>query len=452
MKRVALTTFGCKANQFDTAVIESLLRKEPVEIVDFSDEADFYVINSCSITAEADREARQFVRRAHKKNPSAQIIVTGCSAQVDPGAFEKMGIVRHVVGNEAKRRVVELIARSPLLCTVKQYPEGKEGLGEVEKRRANALPHPASPYKGEEVFYETPDTYSKNSRAFLKIQDGCSQFCSFCIVPFARGLNRSVSPDKVLESMHKLGRKGFNEIVLTGIHLGTYGHDLRPKTSLYNLMRRIESERPSPRVRISSVDPEELSHEMIDLIAASDIFCHHLHLPLQSGNDGILKKMRRRYTASHFTVLTERLINRIPDLCLGTDLIVGFPGEGEEEFRASLRLLDESPVHYIHTFPYSDRKGTKASAFADKVEPSVIRSHAGQIRGLSDQKRGAFYRNFIGRTLEAVVESRRGDRPVGLTRNYISVEIEGECRYSPGNLAMVRVDSTSQDGAKGVLA
>ncbi|MBI2339777.1 MAG: tRNA (N(6)-L-threonylcarbamoyladenosine(37)-C(2))-methylthiotransferase MtaB [Deltaproteobacteria bacterium] len=432
MKKVALTTFGCKANQFDTAVLESLLRKEAVAIVDFGAKADFYVINSCAITASACREARQFARRAHKTNPEARIIVTGCSAQTDSAAFEKMGIVHHVVGNEEKGSVVEYICRGD--------PCDRPSGGLIQD----------SPLR---IFYETPSAYPGHSRAFLKIQDGCSQFCSFCIVPFARGLNRSVPPDKILESMQKLRRREFNEIVLTGIHLGTYGYDLMPRTSLCELMRRIDREKPAPRVRISSVDPEELSDETIDLIAGSDIFCRHLHLPLQSGDDGILKKMRRRYTAGHFAGLAERLNKRMPDMCIGTDLIAGFPGEGDREFEASRRLLAETPVHYIHTFPYSDRKGTKAEGFQDKVEPKVIRRRAQQVRDLSSTKRRAFQRNFIGQTLEGVIESRgAAGQPVALTRNYISVEITDECYYSAGSLAPVRIDAVDSAGARGVVS
>ena len=280
---------------------------------------------------------------------------------------------------------------------------------------------------------------SKHSRSFLKIQDGCSQFCSFCIVPFARGLNRSIPPQVVLQSLRDLGSQGVDEVVLTGIHLGTYGKDLNPRTSFFDLLRLINFERPVKRVRLSSIDPEEISPDLIALLAGSDFFCPHLHLPLQSGDNAILKKMRRHYTGEYFIDLCQKILEKRSDFCLGTDVIVGFPTETEKAFKRTVQVLKDSGLSYLHVFPYSERLGTKAALFSYPVSLEEKKVRSRYLRQVSEKLRKQFYQKFIGFTRPAILENRRRGL-TALTDNYISVEIKDLDQYVVGSLVNVTIE------------
>ncbi|EKD41566.1 MAG: hypothetical protein ACD_73C00655G0002 [uncultured bacterium] len=398
-KKISVLTYGCRANQYDSGALEHLLNNN-FEVVHPDTTSDIVVLNSCAITEQAEMEARQMIRKIKRKNPATRIVVTGCSAQVSAGKYQNEGLADLVVGNEYKSKIVD-------------YLVSEEGLDLTHDRLG----------RFESVFYEGGIKSPKNTRSFLKIQDGCSQFCSFCIVPFARGLNRSVEPQKVLDSLYELAAKGVHEAVLTGIHLGTYGKDLNPKTDLLKLLKLIEEKKPIHRVRVSSIDPEELSDEMIEFFTDSQVFCGHLHLPLQSGDDEILRRMRRRYTAQYFEDLTNKIKKKNPDICLGTDVIVGFPGESEAQFENTYSLISNAPLSYLHVFPYSSREGTKANGFADTVSLALKKKRVARLRILSEEKRQLFYQSQIGRIEEVVVESyAKGNR--GMTRNYIDVALE----------------------------
>lgn len=424
-KTVAIASMGCKSNQYDSAVIEGMLANQGWELVDYNSPADAYIVNTCTVTNAADKEARYLIRKAHRKNPEASIVVTGCSAQTDPEALAAVEGVSFVLGNGQKSHLLDYLA----------------------------LAKPLTPqivvediFQEEELFTSSFTSYSKNTRAFLKIQDGCNQMCSYCVIPFARGKNRSFLPEKVIEELTLLSEKGFQEAVLTGIHMGTYGYDLSPATSLLELMKKIETEKPIHRLRISSIDPEEVSEEMIDFLSTSKIFCEHLHIPLQSGDDILLKLMRRRYQSEEFRDLTWKLKEKIPDICLGTDVMVGFPYEDEERFESSFKLIQESALDYLHVFPFAPKKKTRAEKFLNQVSVRDKRLRVEKLMEYSREIRQKFYQSFVGRKSELVVEDfceNLSGLYRGMSRNYLPVEFVSE-KNLKGKL--IQSEITRHDG------
>ncbi len=427
-KTVAIQTMGCKANQYDSAVLEGMISNAGWHLVDATQPADAYIINTCTVTNEADKEARYLIRKAHRKNPEASIVVTGCSAQVDPQALAAVEGVSFILGNSEKTSILDYLNQAKPL---------------VPKIVVEDI------FQEDDFFSSSVTSYSKNTRAFLKIQDGCNQMCSYCVIPFARGKNRSLLPEKVLEELFMLSEKGFDEAVLTGIHIGTYGYDLFPKTSLLELMKRIEDEKPIHRVRVSSIDPEEVDEEMIEFLSTSKVFCEHLHIPLQSGDDVILKLMRRRYTGSEFRDLTFKLKEKIPGICLGTDVMVGFPYEDQERFESGFKVIQESALDYLHVFPYAPKKNTRAEKFVHQVSPSEKRLRVEKLMEYSQKIRNHFLESHIGNTFELIVEEyyeNLGGVYKGMSRNYIPVEfisdknLKGKlvfgqiCRYDAGHV------------------
>jgi len=412
--RVAITTLGCKVNQYDTATIEDRLKADRHVLVPFTESADVYIVNSCTVTNQADAESRQLARRAKRQNPAARIIMTGCYAQVNPKSVMRVAEVDYVVG---------LNRLDDLLLAVKAALTERIAVSNLRRAERGNLP-------GIDTLGAL--TFSGQTRASLKIQEGCDLFCTFCIVPMSRGRSRSVPPRVVLEQLDRLANQGFQEVVLTGIHLGGYGEDLNPRVDLTWLLEAIEERKPLPRVRLSSIDPHEISDSLLRLLAQADTLCPHLHIPLQSGDDRILSRMRRRYDSDRARDVLIRLRESLPQAALGTDLIVGFPGEGEDEFARGLKFLEESPFTYFHVFPYSVRNGTTAAKFADKVPRSLIDTRARQVRKLGEQKKAAFAREFVGRILPVLFEHTR-DKASGMlkgySRNYLRVLAAGGEEY-----------------------
>lgn len=412
--RVAITTLGCKVNQYDTATIEDRLRAEGHECVPFTDTADVYIVNSCTVTNQADAESRQLARRAKRHNPSARIIMTGCYAQVNPKSVARVSEVDYVVGlnrlDDLLRAVTAELAERVAVSSLRKGENGKTpGIDTL-----GAL------------------TFSGQTRAFLKIQEGCDLFCTFCIVPMSRGKSRSVPPRIVLEQLDRLADQGFQEVVLTGIHLGGYGEDLDPRVDLTWLLETIEERKPVPRVRLSSIDPHEINDSLMRLLVQAETLCPHMHIPMQSGDDTTLSRMRRRYDSALAREVLTKLRETLPQAALGTDLIVGFPGEGEAEFARSVAFLEESPFTYFHVFPYSVRNGTSAAKFTEKVPQPVIDMRARQMRKLGEQKKALFARRFVGHTLPVLFEHTR-DKASGLlkgySRNYLRVLATGGDEY-----------------------
>ncbi|HML78586.1 tRNA (N(6)-L-threonylcarbamoyladenosine(37)-C(2))-methylthiotransferase MtaB [Geobacter sulfurreducens] len=429
MQRVAITTLGCKINQFESAAMTESLGREGFQLVPFEDEADIYVINTCTVTARTDAESRRLIRRAMRRNPAARVVVTGCYAQVAPDAVGELPGVSLVVGNSEKKGIAGLLRDA--------VPAEKILVSDISRQRtAEAL--------GLESFAE-------HTRAFLQVQNGCDAFCSYCIVPHARGRSRSVPFRDVLEGIGTFAGQGFREVVLTGIHLGAYGADLEPPASLLDLLAAADAEALVPRLRVGSVEPHEISDGLIGLMARSPVICPHLHIPLQSGSDSVLERMNRRYTAVFFRERVERLAAAVPDICIGCDVIAGFPGETDEEFAATLALLEGLPIAHLHVFPFSRRQGTPAARMPGQVDGKIVRERAEVLRALSDRKREAFHRRFVGRDLSVLVLNGRGKEVTGLSRNYITVRIEAVTPPPEGEV-MVRVTGVEADGVRGVIS
>lgn len=404
-QRVAITTLGCKINQFESAAMTENLGQEGFQVVPFEERADIYVINTCTVTAKTDAESRRLIRRALRNNPSAKIVVTGCYAQVAHEKLRDMDGVSLILGNAEKKGIAGLLRETGAGQKVIVSDISRE-------ERADTL---------------ALETFAEHTRAFLQVQNGCDAFCSYCIVPYARGRSRSVPFDDALAGIGAFTKKGFKEVVLTGIHLSGYGRDLSPPATLLNLVAAAEERMLTPRLRLGSVEPTEISDELVAFLAASHIVCPHLHIPLQGGDDHVLQRMNRGYSTLDFHTLIEKLVTAIPDLCIGLDVIAGFPGETEREFENGYHFVASLPVAYLHVFPFSPRPGTPAAVMKDQLHAGVIKERAQAFRRLSDQKKKTYYGKFLQKELQVLVQGRERDGLLkGLSRNYIPVTLEGD--------------------------
>jgi len=338
------------------------------------------------------------------------VVVTGCYAQTEPDEILKIDGVHTVIGHGDKHKIPEIVRSSPM----------------ENHRRPTLIRRNIS---SECDFKQAPVTvFGNRTRPFLKIQDGCDTFCTYCIVPYARGRSRSMAPEKVLENIRHLKHAGYQEVVLTGVHLGAYGLDLSPKYHLAGLLSRICESNSIHRVRLSSIEPHELTQEILTLVAETDVFCDHFHIPLQSGDDSVLKKMHRPYTRTFFRDLIVKINTLIPDAAIGVDVLIGFPGETEKAFENTYSLIEELPVTYLHVFPFSVRKGTPASQYPQQVDPKTIKARCEKMRILGNQKKQAFYKKFVGKKVKILIESKRDESTgflKGITSNYIPVHIRG---------------------------
>ena len=404
--KIAITTLGCKINQYDSAVIQSRL-EEKHSFVTFAEPADCYVINTCTVTDHADWQARQLVRRAKRLNPAAKVLVTGCYAQVNPDDFASVPGVDYVVGLNRLDDLLRFVDQPAASGTEVRVSDVKRERG-VAVLGTRALPG--------------------HTRAFVKIQEGCNYTCTYCVIPTARGLSRSVTPREVTLQVRQLAQAGYKEIVLTGIHLGGYGHDLNPKIDLTALVETIAESGLMARIRLSSLDPREVPDRLLDLIAGSETICPHLHICAQAGDDAMLKAMRRNYDRAYYRDLLSRVRERLPDAALGSDVIVGFPGESDRQFESSLAYFASLPLTYFHVFPYSSRRGTAAAALPSHVPAEVKKSRGRRMRELGAEKKHEFYSRFLGQRVTVLVEEKidraTGSRR-GFTRNYLPVAIAG---------------------------
>jgi threonylcarbamoyladenosine tRNA methylthiotransferase MtaB len=403
--RVAITTLGCKINQYDSAVIQSRLEDRHC-FVHFDEPADCYIINSCTVTDRADWEARQLVRRAKRLSPQARVLVTGCYAQVNPQELARLPGVDYVVGLNRLDDLLRLVELAPASM------EPIVAVSDVKRERG-------VPVLGTRAL-------PGHTRAFLKIQEGCNYSCTYCIIPSARGLSRSVTPHAVLEQVRSLADAGFKEIVLTGIHLGGYGQDLTPKIDLTLLLEMIAASRLIPRVRLSSLDPREVPDRLLDLMGQSDVICPHLHICAQAGEDKILRHMRRNYDTGYYRALLIKVREKLPDAALGSDIIVGFPGESDADFERSVEFFSSLPLTYFHVFPFSVRRGTAAATMPDAVVERVKKARARRMRELGAIKKREFCLRFLGRTLPVLIEGKI-DKSTGyhkgFSRNYLAVNV-----------------------------
>ena len=398
---VALHTLGCKLNFSETSTIGNQFLKNGFSLVDMKDKADVYVFNTCSVTESAEKECRQLVRRVLRNNPNAYVIVTGCYAQLRADEISAIDGVDAVLGSNEKFEIFSLLKdfnKKELSCIYVSPNDELNKFGLASSTDADS-----------------------RTRAYFKIQDGCDYKCTFCTIPLARGKSRSMEPELVIEEFKKLVQHGYKEIILTGVNVGDYGKSFG--LSFYDLLTKLIAVDGEFRIRISSIEPNLLTDEMIKLTSISEKICHHFHIPLQSGSNAILKSMQRRYTADDYRNVVLNAKNSIPDLGIGVDVIVGYPGETEKEFMETYNFLLYLPISYLHVFTYSERPDTKAISLQNSVDPAERRRRSKMLRILSDKKKNYFYNQMIGKNLEVLFESIGEDGTIkGFSSNYVRVQ------------------------------
>lgn len=419
MSKVAFHTLGCKLNFSETSTIGQQFLKHGFSIVDEKEKADVFVINTCTVTDNADRECRQIVRRALRNNPNSFIVVTGCYAQLRPDEIAKIDGVDAVLGSNEKFNLfsyLENFEKKELSCI---YP----------KRRIYV-----SPTENLDSFNPSYSTDADNrTRAFFKIQDGCDYKCSFCTIPLARGKSRSASPEEVISEFKQLLKAGYKEIILTGVNVGDYSSSLNRNLALnldhdqdynlYKLLKMMLEVEGDYRIRISSIEPNLLTDEILDLTANDERMCNHFHIPLQSGSREILKLMQRRYRIEDYQNLIYKAVNRIADLGIGVDVIVGFPGETEENFLETYNFLKDLPISYLHVFTYSERPETKAIEMANSVDPVERKHRSNMLRILGAKKKHEFYQKMVGKELSVLFEHENHNGLMkGFSSNYVRVK------------------------------
>jgi threonylcarbamoyladenosine tRNA methylthiotransferase MtaB len=408
-----VANFGCRASQSEGASIQQELEAGAAVATESAFDANVVVINSCTVTAEADRQVRQLIRRVAARNPEAKIIVTGCYAQRAPEELSQLPQVRYVVGNSHKPLVGEL------------------ALGMLDEDFSN---HGRAEIVCSSIFLEKELPPARHigsggrTRAVVKVQDGCNANCSFCVIPSVRGRSRSMPPAVVLQEVRELVARGYKEIIFSGIHLGTYGRDLENKTTLYALLRSaLEIDRVE-RLRLSSIEPLEVTPEIIELVAGDRRMAHHFHVPLQSGSPAVLRSMYRPYTAAYYTDLIQRLRRAVPDAAIGADVMVGFPGEPDGDFSMTYQLIENSALTYLHVFPFSARPGTVAADLSYPVAEHVSRHRVKALRSLGAAKNELFRRSLLGRSIEVLVldeEPENGMR-AAISDNFMRVQVPQE--------------------------
>ena len=431
---VAFATLGCRLNQVDTQELQGSLEARGFRTVPSAEGADVVVVNTCTVTARADFSDRQASRRASRLNPDARVVVTGCWAQVSPDAVAGVPGVDLVVGNGDKHRLPDLVER---LLSRERSDAPETHVGGLATARA-LTPTPLGRTAG-------------RSRAFLKLQDGCQHRCAFCVVPLARGTSRSREIPVVLDQARSLVEAGHPELVLTGVDLGHYGADLVPRTTLAALLRRMIEIPGLAWIRMSSLLPVYFTPELLDVVTGSAVIAPHFHVPLQSGSDRVLRRMRRPYTIAMYRTLVERLATVAPRVGLGADVIVGFPGESDADFEETMSVVGALPLTYLHVFPYSDRPGTEATHLDGHQAPSVITERATRLRALGRAKNLAFRRALEGLTEEVLVletRDRETGRLVGLTGHYVEVRFDGPDDLM-GTMTRVRVTEATPAATEG---
>lgn len=433
MARVAFHTLGCKVNQVETEGLKEVFLRKGYQIVDFLQAADVYVINTCTVTHVSDRKSRALIRRARKINPNAVVVAAGCLAQVNPDQLAELEGINLIVGNGNKERVADLVEN--------YLEQGKRSL----ETYVDVIPKERKP--GQIIYSQLHE----RTRAFVKIQDGCQSYCSYCIVPYARGPVRSKSPEDVLEEIGQLLDLGYKEIVLTGIHSGFYGIDIEG-WDLHRLLDLIFDRFPGDyRIRLSSIEPVELTRPLVNLAAAEERMCRHFHIPLQSGSDRILKDMRRRYQREDYRRLVEETAALIPGAAFTTDVMVGFPGESELDFQDSYDLINELPFYRLHVFKYSRRQGTPAAEMENQVDEDVKNRRSEILLDLGRKKRISFEKRFIGTKLRLLVEQYLGDyKYIGISDNYIEVLFESRQDFQ-GQMIDAIVQEVRDNGPFGNL-
>ena len=416
--KVGICSLGCKVNIYESEYVEGLLKNANYEIVPFEDIADIYIINTCSVTNESDRKSRKMINQAKRRNKNAIIVVMGCYSQVKSEEVE----ADIVLGNKDKSKIVEYI---------EDILEKKQSIRKIYNLR-------------EEVNFEDMfiSSFENHTRAFVKIQDGCNAFCSYCIIPYTRGRVRSKNYDDVIKEITKLVSNGYREVVLTGIHTGRYGIDLEDM-NLEKLLKRLVEIPGLYRIRLSSIEINEITEGIIDLIRSSKVVARHFHIPLQSGCDKILKSMNRKYDLAYFKERVKEIRELDKDISITTDLIVGFPGETDKDFEETVNTLREIKFSKIHTFPYSPREGTPAAKMNNQVNGLVKKERVRKVLDISAKYEKEYYEGYIGQELEGLVEVHKDGRVIVLTSNYIPVIVDD--KLESNEIVRIRIDRVDDD-------
>lgn len=433
MPTVAFYTVGCKVNFVDTEAIWQLFKQEGYEQVDFEETADVYLINTCTVTNTGDKKSRQIIRRAIRKNPDAIVAVTGCYAQTSPAEILAIDGVDLVIGTQDRGKLMEYINKI-----------------REERKPINAVRNIMKTREFEEL---SVPGFSERTRAFLKIQEGCNNFCTFCIIPWSRGLSRSRDPHNVLEQARQLADAGYKEIVLTGIHTGGYGDDL-VDYRLSDLLKDLSDVDGLSRIRISSIEASQIDDAMIDVLNGSDKMCRHLHIPLQAGDDDVLKRMRRKYTTAEYAEKIRKIKEAMPGVAITTDVIVGFPGETDEMFERGFRFMEEVGFSKIHVFPYSKRTGTPAARMDNQVDEEVKQARVDRLIELSDRMQLAYAEQFVGQVLDVIPERPKKGLDagwlIGYSDNYLPIAFRGG-EELVGSLCRVKLTEPGVHECRGEL-
>ncbi len=420
-KTAALYTLGCKVNQYETEALAQLFREQGYHIVDFSEKADVYVINTCTVTHLSDRKSRQMIRRAKKTNPEAKVAVMGCYAQMAPEDIKNIAGVNVITGVKNRRNIMQMLRE----------------IGEEPRVQVDELE--------EAYFEEMPLGEVRRTRAFIKIEDGCEHFCSYCLVPFARGPVRSRKLENIKEEVQRLISLGTREIVLTGVNLGAYGRDLEGDLNLTKVIRELDCLPGLGRFRLSSLEPTDFTMEMIEAIVDSEKLCSHLHIPLQSGEDEILKRMNRRYNTDEYRKLVNLLRYVLPNLAITTDVMVGFPGEKEENFERSFKFVEEMAFSRLHVFKYSPRSGTPAAKFKDQLSPQEKDERSRRLIRLGEKMAEEYAERFVGREVEVLFEEEvPGGYLEGFSEHYVRVRAQA-VPEKKGDIAAVKVKEQNKE-------
>ena len=440
-KTFHVKNFGCRATQADGAALAAELSARGLRVQPASSAADVVIVNTCTVTHKADQDARQTVRRLHRENPGAQILVTGCYAQRSPEELSALPGVKWVVGNSHKAAIGDIVAPPLVQISGLESPGGLAYHGEI--RAGGTLVGDVSE---QQIFLSAPvaGAGQDRSRPNLKIQDGCNNRCRFCIIPSVRGGSRSAPADRVIGQICGLAAR-YAEVVLTGINLGRWGRDLPGRPRFAALLRRILAETDIQKLRISSVEPMDWTSDLLEVVSSSGRICKHVHIPLQSGSGAVLKAMRRRYRAHHYADRVVRARKLMPQAAIGADVMVGFPGETDEDFEATRRMVRDLPFTYLHVFTYSQRPGTEAAEMPAQVPAAVKKRRNRILREHSAAKNLAFRKSLVGSRFSAVILDPRTERdPRALTDNYIQVALENSAP-PPGKLAEIVITSCSAD-------
>ena len=404
MKKVAFCTLGCKVNQYETNAMEEKFINAGYEITDFEQKADIYVINTCTVTNMSDKKSRQMIRRAKQLNSNSVVVAVGCYAQVSKEKLEEIEEIDLILGNNEKKDIV-------------QY---------IEKFQKEKLVHLEDVMHQNEFVDFGTTVHMDKTRAVIKVQDGCDRFCSYCIIPYARGRVRSRKIESIIEEIRTLATKGVKEVVITGIHIASYGKDFKENIALIDLLEEINEIEGIERIRLGSLEPTIINEKFLERLSKLDKICHHFHLSLQSGCDETLKRMNRKYTTSEFENVVKLLRNTYEDVILTTDIIVGFPGETEEEFNKTYEFLKEICFYKMHIFKYSRRKGTKADKMENQISPQLQEERSKKLLILSECNQEKYNKEYIGKTVEVLFEEKQGEYIKGHTENYLVVSVKNK--------------------------